>query len=180
MGATPLQHRVAVGCFAAKLSSPSWNPSSSGKIRGGNACSVSSPFRGLLLVLFLLKLAAIATPIMANLGNTGHSPMLAPHCLANSDIVRVRAGLEEWGEMTKFKELNLVNNPSQKSTKSVIDVDHRNCSKVGGWKKNTKGRKDTMEMNELSGTLTVTSLRPDMSEVVASDSVKEVRIVEFG
>merc|ERR1719341_2030082 len=38
-----------------------------------------------------------------------------------------------------------------------------------------KGRKDSEEMNELCDTLTVTSLKEDMPEIVASESVKEVR-----
>ena len=99
----------------------------------------------------------------------------------------------ELGEITKLKELNLVDNPladnrlrkmcGQKGTKSVLDYIKSNCSKVGGGekqekgkgKKNKKGRKDSAEMNELCDTLTVTSLRSDMPEIVASDSVKEVR-----
>eukprot|EP00092_Neocalanus_flemingeri_P068949 GFUD01084367.1.p1 GENE.GFUD01084367.1~~GFUD01084367.1.p1 ORF type:complete len:519 (+),score=186.79 GFUD01084367.1:53-1558(+) len=99
----------------------------------------------------------------------------------------------ELGEMTKLKELNLVDNPladnrlrkmcGQKGTKSVLDYVKSNCSKVGGGekttkgkgKKNKKGRKDSVDMDELCDTLTVVSLREDMPEIVATEAVKEVR-----
>ena len=99
----------------------------------------------------------------------------------------------ELGDISKLKELSLVDNPladnrlrkmcGQKGTKSVLDYVKSNCRKVGGGeklekgkgKKNKKGRKDSEEMNELCDTLTVTSLKEDMPEIVASESVKEVR-----
>jgi len=99
----------------------------------------------------------------------------------------------ELGDISKLKELSLVDNPladnrlrkmcGQKGTKSVLDYVKSNCRKVGGGekqekgkgKKNKKGRKDSEEMNELCDTLTITSLREDMPEIVASESVKEVR-----
>ena len=70
----------------------------------------------------------------------------------------------------------------QKGTKSVMDYVKSNCRKVGDGekvekgkgKKNKKGRKDSAEMNELCDTLTVTSLKEDFPEIVASESVKEV------
>ena len=99
----------------------------------------------------------------------------------------------ELGDISKLKELSLVDNPladnrlrkmcGQKGTKSVLNYVKSNCRKVGGGekqekgkgKKNKKGRKDSEEMNELCDTLTVTSLKEDMPEIVASESVKEVR-----
>jgi len=99
----------------------------------------------------------------------------------------------ELGEISRLKELNLVENPlsdnrlkkmcSQKGTKSVLDYIKNNCSKVGGGekqekgkgKKNKKGRKDSVEVDELCDTLTVTAIKEEMPEIVAEDSVKEVR-----
>merc|ERR1712179_152963 len=83
----------------------------------------------------------------------------------------------ELGEINRLKELNLVENPlsdnrlkkmcSQKGTKSVLDYIKNNCSKVGGaekqekgkGKKNKKGRKDSVEVDELCDTLTVTAIK---------------------
>lgn len=97
------------------------------------------------------------------------------------------------GEICKLKELSLVENPladnrlrkmcSQKGTKSVLDYVKNNCTKVGGGekqekgkgKKNKKGRKDSVEVDELCDILTVASLKDDMPEIVATESVKEVR-----
>ena len=98
------------------------------------------------------------------------------------------------GEICKLKELSLVENPladnrlrkmcSQKGTKSVLDYVKNNCTKVGGGekqekgkgKKNKKGRKDSVEVDELCDILTVASLKDDMPEIVATESVKEVSL----
>jgi len=117
-------------------------------------------------------------------------PVLKKFDLAQNCLKEVPA---ELGEIGKLKELNLVDNPladnrlrkmcGQKGTKSVMDYVKSNCRKVGDGekvekgkgKKNKKGRKDSAEMNELCDTLTVTSLKEDFPEIVASESVKEVR-----
>ena len=146
MGATPLQHRVAVGCYAAKLSSSKWNYSSTGKISERKAVSVSCPSRGRLLVL-LLKLAAITTPIILILGSNGHSLKIAPPCLANNNLVTTDSAFHISTLSTyAYKK-------DKKGTKSVLDnvkSDHRKVGAV----QNKRGRKDS--------DLTATSLRQDM------------------
>jgi len=117
-------------------------------------------------------------------------PVLKKLDLAQNCLKEVPA---ELGEINKLKELNLVDNPladnrlrkmcGQKGTKSVMDYVKSNCRRVGDGekaekgkgKKNKKGRKDSAEMNDLCDTLTVTSLKEDLPEIVASESVKEVR-----
>jgi len=100
----------------------------------------------------------------------------------------------EIGGISKLKELNLVENPlsdnrlrkmcCQKGTKSVLDYIKNNCGKAGEvekqekgkGKKNKKGRKDdAADMDELCDILRVSSIKEEMPEIIAEDSVKEVR-----
>merc|ERR1719184_723640 len=119
-----------------------------------------------------------------------HWPVIKKLDLAQNCLKEVPG---ELGGISKLKELSLVENSlsdnrlrkmcSQKGTKSVLDYIKNNCSKVGGaekqekgkGKKNKKGRKDSVEVDDLCDILTVTNIKEEMPEIVVEDSVKEVR-----
>ena len=84
-GITPMQHRVANGCFVSQLCSSRWSPGSSGKakfngrFKGGSNCSSPPPTQKLFGVLFLfLKLAVFALPavMLTNSPNYVTNPYL--------------------------------------------------------------------------------------------------------
>ena len=69
MGNTPMQHRVMTGCYSSRVCSFGWTPGSSGKARCNRVCQrgVGFPNQDLFgVLLVLIKLAAIALPILIN------------------------------------------------------------------------------------------------------------------
>ena len=68
MGATPMQHRLLTGCFAARLCSTNWKPGSSGRSRRCSSLKMrvnnSDPSSFIQLLLLILKIVLSISPIL--------------------------------------------------------------------------------------------------------------------